>query len=100
MSLDWKWRFGLIHGFGECAWQELAGKVRRLTRIVVNPQVGLGFAKALICALGDDGDPQFDASIVVCSIVPKEEIARALSNAWEPSNIVLPPPNGSRLKLQ
>lgn len=84
MALEWRWRLGFIHGYGDCAWQEMAGQIRRITKLVPSPQ-GVILVKALPCVAAEEVEPQFDGQkMVVDSVDPKEGLAGDLDRCWSP----------------
>lgn len=96
---EWAWKIGVLHGFGERAFQLRNGKVRRITQIIPNPQ-GLILAKSLIdVACKGDGDVQYEEAGLVFMAYPlKEDLIPELDRAWSGSKIL--PANGMpRLKL-
>lgn len=93
----WSWKCGFLNGFGEAFWQELFGKVRRITRLVVGPQGQAIFVKAIPCVASLDPEPQFEvASMVIGSTEPKEELISDLDRSWSGGKII--PANGARFK--
>lgn len=96
---NWRWRVGFLHGFGEGVFQELAGKIRRITKIQPLPDGRTILIKALPCMAAEDKEPQFDVSMVAGSADIKEEFISELNRSWEGGSIV--PVNGTpRIKLQ
>ena len=96
---DWRWRIGLLHGYGEALWQELAGNVRHVTKPVMTPQ-GLALVKPLFELAGVEKEPQFAVEdIVVVGVDAREDISADAERAWSNSGIV--PVNGhSRIKIE
>lgn len=89
--MDWKWRYGLLNGFGECFWQELAGNVRRITQVLPGVGGGVGFAKIL--TLGETPDIQAPVQgLVVFGTEPKEAVLPELDRIWGSGRII--PING------
>lgn len=97
---DWEWKIGVLHGFGERAFQMKGEKVRRITQIVPSPQ-GMILAKSLIdVACKGDGEVVYDAAGLVFMCFPLAEGLRSdLDRAWTPSNIILNNGPMPRLKL-
>ena len=92
--VDWQWKIGILHGYGEAIWQEMAGKIKHVTRIVPTPNGDVMFAKALICVIGTDRNPQFDVDkLVVCSQDLQESLAQGATRVWE-GGVIVTPPNG------
>lgn len=96
---DWKWKIGFLHGHGECMWQELAGKIRRITKPAVVPGGGMILMKSLACIAAKDTSPQFDSDVmVIASQECRDDLAEDATRAWEGGTII--PANGNpRFKL-
>lgn len=91
--MDWKWKVGIISGYGEAFWQQMLGKVRRITKPVMTDK-GLGFMKPIFVLVSDDQEPQFDVSdVVVLGVDVKEDLVFDLDRAWSNSGII--PANGT-----
>ncbi len=93
---DWEWRIGVLHGFGECAWQEHDGKVRRVTMLVAAPQGRVGLVPALAPRLSELGAAtEYPADrLVIASSPPLRELVDDLNKAWEGSGKIIAPPSG------
>lgn len=91
---DWYWKVGAMHGFGEVIWQELAGNVRRITKVLQVPNQGLLLMKAGVGLYATEVEPQFDAKLlVVTSLDLNEKLSEEATRAWEGGSIV--PVNGT-----
>ena len=87
MDNSWHWRIGFLHGYGDAAWQELAGQIRRITKIIPMQQ-GAMMTKAIPCVASAEQEPQFDgAKMIVDSIEPNAALVQDLSRHWSPIQI-------------
>lgn len=88
----WEWRVGVLHGIGECMWEEKGGKIRKITKFIWNAQVqSMTFFKSMVggglmCMLEvDKGDS------VVFSGIPDDPLINGANHAWEPPATILRP---------
>lgn len=98
-ALDWKWRIGALNGVGECAWQQLLGKIRRITRYVILPD---GSGRIMMQQFGfcgqesKDPEPQFDAEgLVALSVEPSDQFMANCERVWTKSPILQMPNMGN-----
>ena len=98
--MNWTWKIGILHGFGEALYQELAGNIRRITRPIILPNGQMVLAKSLTCMAGKEKDQQFPAQgLVVVGHEVVEDLAADADRAWNGS-VIVPANNGAaRLKL-
>ena len=96
---EWEWKIGVLHGFGERAFQMKGEKVRRVTQIIPSPQ-GLILAKSLIdVACKGDGEVVYEAAGLVFMAFPlKEDLRPDLERAWG-GGVIMPVNGAPRLKL-
>jgi len=96
---DWTWKVGVLHGYGEALWQELAGNIRHITKPIMTPQ-GMALMKPLFEIASTLNGQQFKADdIVVIGVDAREDLAADAERAWSNSGIV--PVNGhSRIKVE
>lgn len=97
-SSDWEWRVGALVGFGECAWQEKNGWVRRITIIAgMTPAAQLILSKCNVLKIidgsqdPDGGDLEFEGKKLIALSSPcKPKNREDLDRLWSNSGIVLP----------
>lgn len=96
---DWRWRIGILHGYGEALWQQLDGEIRRVTKPVMTPQ-GLALVKPLFEVAAASKELQFPVEdVVVMGADAREDLAQDADRVWSDSGIV--PVNGhSRIKIE
>jgi hypothetical protein len=95
------WKVGALLGFGECAWEEKEGKLRKITILAGVQQGRVALAKAMSPMLMDGGHEvqQFDVSkLVACSGEPNKATAEDLKRMWGASKVILPA-NGNMLQF-
>lgn len=109
-SDGWSWKSGALLGFGECAWQEKEGRIRKVTVYAGINQGRVVLAKPMSVTMMEGGADTnlFDASkLVVVSAPARKDIEEDLKRVWSGSNIILgnggqmrpPPPPGPRLMI-
>lgn len=97
--MNWTWKIGILHGYGEALYQELAGNIRRITRPIIIPSGQMVLSKSLTCMAGKEKDQQFPAAgLVVIGHDVLDDLAADADRAWDGGVIVQS--NGvPRLKL-
>lgn len=81
---DWSWRVGVLHGIGECCWQQKTGMIRRITKIIwqTQPIPAMAFVKhlvggALLCAAEVSR-----GNSVVFEAMPDPELSARCDDCW------------------
>lgn len=96
MSADWTWKIGILHSVGSAAWQELGGKIRRITQLQCLAE-GLLPVKCPPSIGAEEKDPQFDAAgFVLLSRDPDEGLAGSLDRVWGGLGLLMPT-NGKKI---
>jgi hypothetical protein len=96
--MNWVWKIGVLHGYGEAIWQEMAGQVRRITKPILTPQ-GLVLVKPVFMVASTEKEPQFFANdIVVISLDAQEGLVADVERVWSGSGII--PVNGQRITVE
>jgi len=86
----WTWKIGILNGVGSAAWQELSGKVRRITQLQ-SVDAGLFPTKCAPSIGAADREPQFDVpGLVVVSADPDPQLAATLDRVWGGLGLVMP----------
>ena len=97
-ELDWKWKLGVLHGFGECFWQEGGGKIRRISRLFVGPDGNLGMAKSVLGGMMRGFEEIPIGDLVVMSAGASSEQQVSCNQLW--SGIIKPANGVPRFKLE
>lgn len=95
----WKIMAGILHGYGECFWEENAsGVVRRISRLLSTDQGQIILVKAIIGGLFIGFEEIEGSGIIVFSRSTTEEQQRNFKALW--SNIAMPSNGPSRFRLE
>jgi hypothetical protein len=94
---EWQWTIGILHGLGECMWEQSGSIIRHISRLIMDPQGRIGMMKSIIGGALIGCDEIDGSGMVVFSVGATAEQAKNAKSLW--SNIV--PVNGaSRFKLE
>ena len=88
---DWQWRCGALVGYGESAWQEKDGKIRRITIIMPKPTGGavMMIPISLRFMEGKVDLVEFDAKgLVAASKEPTAGFTADLERHWGRTGVV------------
>lgn len=93
----WTWKIGILHGIGECCWQESSGRIRKISRLFMDQNGQIGLIKGLIGGTLI-GFEQIEASGMIVFSQPAPELhGKNCDSLWS----AIRPVNGAgpRLKL-
>lgn len=95
---DWEWKIGALQGYGEAAWQERDGRLRRITVIIPAPTGQVVLARPVTLGLLESGpETEFEAQrLVILGNPPRRELIADLDRAWGGGKIL--PANGPMLR--
>lgn len=98
MDNSWKVMVGVLHGFGECVWEEnLSGTLRKISKLYVTPHAQVGMSKAIIGGVFAGLEEIPGEGLVVFSRSTTQDQQQNFKAFW--SNIAIPQNGGPRLKL-
>lgn len=92
METEWVWQIGGLNGYGECAWQQLGDKVRRITVIMPNPNgtMGMMIPVSLRFSEGTPALLEFNAGpLVGASKHLAKSVVADVERLWSGSKLVL-----------
>ena len=94
---EWKWMVGILHGIGECMWEESGSIIRKISKLIMDQQGRIGMMKSIIGGALIGCDELDCTGMVVFSVGATAEQANNARSLW--SNVI--PVNGSsRFKLE
>lgn len=89
---NWKWMIGAINGYGECAWQQLGTRIRRITIVMANQNGSMAMFIPVSTRFmeGKVAEIEFDAQGVVSVSNPlSEKTVPDFERLWSGSKLVL-----------
>lgn len=94
---EWSWKVGILHGLGECFWEQSGGVIRKVSRLFINQQGQIGISKSIIGGAFIGLQEIDGTALIVFSVGATNEQAANAKALW--SNII--PANGApRFKLE
>lgn len=81
---EWKWMVGILHGLGECFWEESGGKIRKICRLMMDGNGSIGMVKGIIGGVLAGVQEIAADGVVAFSVGATDDQRKNCMSLWSP----------------